>query len=120
MQSFLLGFLHCSQGEPPCQRDIESRFNIKHPTATGLLQRLEDKGFVEFRPDKYDGRLKRIVITEAGRAAAEQTKRRLDDMDRKLTSNLTAQELHELHRLLDRLVENARQSAGCRRQEGEQ
>lgn len=120
MQSFLLGYLLCNEGDPPCQRDIESKFNIKHPTATGLLQRLGDKGFVEFRPDRYDGRLKRIVITEAGKAAAQQTKRRLDDLDSRLTSNFTTQELSELHRLLDRLVENARLSAGCRRQEGEQ
>ena len=57
MQSFLLGYLNAAGGTPPCQQDIAERFNIKHPTATGLLSRLCEKGFVEFAADKYDGRL---------------------------------------------------------------
>lgn len=119
MQSFLLGFLYRNAGTPPCQRDIETRFNIKHPTATGLLQRLSDKGYVEFRPDRFDGRLKRIVITETGKMAAERTKSRLDALEDRLSRGFTQEELEALHGYLDRLVENAGQPAGCRRQEGE-
>lgn len=118
MQSFLLAYLRRSAGTPPCQHDIEERFNIKHPTATGLLARLCEKGYVEFTPDKYDRRLKRIVITEAGVNAAEQTKSRLDGMEERLTNNFSPEELSSLHALLDKLVENAK-TDGRRRQEGE-
>ncbi len=120
MQSFLLGYLLRNEADPPCQRDIETRFNIKHPTATGLLQRLGDKGFVEFKPDRYDGRLKRIVITKAGKAAAELTKSRLDRMETRLAAGFTREELLTLNALLDRVVANARAYDGSRRQEGEQ
>ncbi len=118
MQSFLLGYLSRQTGTPPCQHDIEERFNIKHPTATGLLARLCEKGYVSFASDEYDGRLKRIVITESGINAAERTKARLDDMEARLTSNFTPQELETLHALLDKLVSNAR-ADGRRRQEGD-
>ena len=120
MQSFLLGYLNAAGGTPPCQQDIAERFNITHPTATGLLSRLCEKGFVEFAADKYDGRLKRVVITQAGRDAAELTKARLDGMEEQLTSNFSPEELGTLHALLDKLVENAKKAGGrCRNKEGE-
>ncbi len=120
MQSFLLAYLRRNAGSPPCQHDIEERFNIKHPTATGLMARLCEKGYVEFAPDEFDRRLKRIIITEAGIKAAEQTKSRLDSMEVGLTAGFTRNDLVTLHALLDRLVENAKKAGGrSRRQEGE-
>ena len=120
MQSFLLSYLNALGGTPPCQHDITERFNIKHSTATGLLGRLCEKGFVEFAADEYDKRVKRVVITQAGRDAAEQTKARLDGMEERLTANFSPEELGTLHTLLDKLVENAKRSGGrCRSREGE-
>ena len=120
MQSFLLGYLRRNTGDPPCQHDIEVRFNIKHPTAAGLMARLGEKGYVDFAPDKYDRRLKRLILTDAGKKAAEQTKARLDLMEERLTRGFSQTELDALHGYLDRLVENAKLAAGCcRHQEGE-
>ncbi len=113
-QSFILGYLKDHTETRPCQRDIETEFNIKHPTATGLLGRLAEKGYVEFLPDEHDRRLKRIVITEAGAEAAEQTHSRLDQAEQSLVRDFSPQELAELHRLLDKLV----QSAGSQREGG--
>ncbi|MGM9521364.1 MAG: MarR family winged helix-turn-helix transcriptional regulator [Oscillospiraceae bacterium] len=118
-QSFLLGYLSRSRESLPCQHDIEVRFNIKHPTATGLLRRLEEKGFVEFKPDKFDRRLKRIAITPAGLEASELTKTGLDSAEAQITKNFTEEELKELHRLLDKLVCNARALRREVSQEGE-
>ncbi len=120
MQSFLLGYLSSHGDTPPCQHDIEKRFNIKHPTATGLLSRLCEKGYVEFAADRNDGRLKRIVITQAGRDAAEQTKSRLDGLDEWLSSSFTPEELTTFHGFLDRLVQKALASGDrCRDKEGD-
>lgn len=117
-QSFLLSYIGRLQDEPPCQHDIEVRFNIKHPTATGILNRLAEKGFVSFAPDAYDKRMKRIVITDAGRSAAEQTKACLDEMENRLISNFSDEEVAELHRLLDKLVANACPNC-CSKHEGD-
>ncbi len=120
VQSFLLGYLYNFCPSPPCQHDIEVRFNIKHPTATGLLTRLEEKGYVRFTPDKFDRRMKRIELTEEGESAARRTKSRLDELDERLERGFTPEELRTLHSLLDRVVENAKSSGGrCRHQEGE-
>ena len=75
---------------------------------------------MEFAADKFDRRLKRIVITKAGMDAAEQTKARLDGMEERLTAGFSPEELTALHALLDRLVENAKQAGGrCRDREGD-
>lgn len=119
-QSFLLGYLHCHEAQPPCQRDIEERFNIKHPTATGLLDRMAERGLVYFREDESDRRRKRILLTEKGAEAAQHTKDRLDELDARLSQGFTAEELSALNALLDRVVENAKTAGGkCRQQEGE-
>jgi DNA-binding MarR family transcriptional regulator len=107
-QSFVLSYLSRHRDPYPCQHDIEVRFNIKHPTATGILRRLSEKGFVEFRPDEYDKRLKRVVITDAGIDAVEHTRSSLDEAEAFLTSSLTPDETVELNRLLDKLVEKAK------------
>lgn len=105
-QSFLLAYLeHCDRS--PYQHDIEKQFNIKHPTATGILKRLAEKDYVTFIPDENDKRLKRIVITESGRNVSQSTKSSLDDLEATLSSALTEDEFKELNTLLDKLVVQA-------------
>ena len=65
-QGPILGYLSHSS-HPPCPRDIEQEFQLTHPTVSGLLSRLEQKGFVELRTDPEDRRIKRIYVLEKGR-----------------------------------------------------
>jgi len=46
------------------QRDIEKHLNVKNPTVTGLLKRLEAKGFIKRYVSDIDGRYKRIELTD--------------------------------------------------------
>ena len=49
-QGHIMGYL-AHRDQPPCSRDIEEAFRMSHPTVSGLLSRLEKKGFIEFRSD---------------------------------------------------------------------
>lgn len=69
-QGRIMGYLAMSP-EPPCAKDIEEKFHLSHPTVSGLLARLEKKGFIEFRPDEQDKRCKRIHILPKGEACNE-------------------------------------------------
>ena len=64
-QGHIMGYLS-HRKEPPCSRDIEDAFHLSHPTVSGLLSRLEKKGFIEFRPDENDRRCKRIYVLPKG------------------------------------------------------
>ena len=46
MQSYVLRYLHDRAGEVVYPKDIEQRFHLTHPTVSGLLARLEVKGFI--------------------------------------------------------------------------
>ena len=69
-QGHIMGYLAHSPN-PPCSRDIEEAFQLSHPTVSGLLSRLEKKGFIEFRPDEKDRRCKRIHMLPKGQACIE-------------------------------------------------
>ena len=64
MQSYVLRYLHEHRGEVVYPKDLEQRFHLTHPTVSGLLARLESKGFIVCTPDPDDRRCKRIAATE--------------------------------------------------------
>ena len=64
-QGHIMGYLS-HQDAPPCPRDIEDAFHLSHPTVSGLLSRLEQKGFIALRTDPNDRRCKRIYIQPKG------------------------------------------------------
>ena len=70
-QGQIIGFLSFRK-EPPCSRDIEDAFQLSHPTVSGLLSRMEKKGFLEFRADPADRRCKRIYLLPKERQEKKQ------------------------------------------------
>jgi DNA-binding MarR family transcriptional regulator len=47
--------------------DLAALEGITQPSATGLVNRLEERGWVERRADPSDGRASLVTITDAGR-----------------------------------------------------
>ncbi len=88
------------------QRDIEKHMHLSNPTVTGLLQRLEAKGFVTRAVSKTDGRNKEIRQTEACRALHAEMHKRLDAQNAQMVKGMTAEELAEFNRLLDLVMGN--------------
>lgn len=46
------------------QKDLENAEQVTHPTMTGIIKRLENKGFVKCTPSCADRRYKKISCTE--------------------------------------------------------
>ena len=46
------------------QKDIEKALSLKNPTVTGILKRLDEKGFILAVPSNQDKRCKNIYPTE--------------------------------------------------------
>ena len=65
-QGRILAFIAHSP-QPPCPRDMEEAFHLTHPTVSGLLSRLEKKGFIRIDPDPADRRCKRVSLDVKGR-----------------------------------------------------
>ncbi len=104
-QGPILGYLS-HRKTAPCARDIEEAFHLSHPTVSGILGRLEKKGFVEFRPDEADRRCKRIYILPKGRACNDLMHTTIHGIEEKLVEGFTEEEKAQFSALLDRAIAN--------------
>jgi len=105
-QSYILGYLASNRDKVIYQKDLEAEFNIKHPTITGILKRLTDKGFVQCIPDERDRRFKRVVATEKGCTVQLRARDHIRETERSLLTGLTDAERAELYRLLNKVLDN--------------
>ena len=53
-QCAVLDYLFVSSKDEVTQRDIEKALSLKNPTVTGLLKRLDEKGFILIVPSNKD------------------------------------------------------------------
>ena len=105
-QSFVLRYLWEHDSQVIYPKDIERRFNLTHPTVSGLLQRLEGKGFIVCEPDPDDRRYKRVTLTPPARECQQEICRHIHAMEQTMTNGMTDAEQAQLHSLLARLIEN--------------
>lgn len=104
-QGHIMGFL-AHRAEPPCSRDIEETFHLSHPTVSGLLSRLEKKGFIEFRTDENDHRCKRIYVLPKGRKCHEEMHRNIRETEERLVKDFTPEEQAQFIAFLERAITN--------------
>lgn len=104
-QGPILGYLS-RQKTPPCSRDIEEEFHLSHPTVSGLLSRLEKKGFIAFLPDEQDRRCKRIVLLDKGRQCNTQILQVILSNEARMLQNFTPEETALFTDFLRRAIVN--------------
>lgn len=88
------------------QRDIERHLHLSNPTVTGLLQRLEAKGFITRTVSETDGRNKQIKQTDACRMMHAEMHHRMDLRDQKMIEGLTEEDIVTLRRYLNIVLNN--------------
>ena len=117
-QARIVGFLIHSE-TPPCARDIEEAFQLTHPTVSGILSRLEQKGFIEFRPDENDRRCKRIYLLQKGLELDETMHKTILATEDTLVQDFTEEEKQQFADLLRRAIDNLGGSP-CKRKHKEE
>ena len=117
-QGHIMGFI-THREQPPCARDIEEAFHLSHPTVSGLLARLEKKGFIEFRPDEEDRRCKRIYVLPKGLELDETMHKTIHDTEEQLVRDFSEEEKAQFAHLLDRAIHNMGVSP-CKRKHKEE
>jgi len=118
-QGHVIGYIRCSK-EPPCARDIETVYGLSHATVSGILSRMESKGFIEVRPDPRDRRVKRIYLLDKGTACSKSIARHIEESERIMTEGFTEEELEQFRAYLSRATQNLERSVRenhCNREE---
>lgn len=104
-QGRIMGYL-AHQKTPPCARDIEETFQLSHPTVSGILSRLEKKGFIAFTADEEDRRCKRICIQPKGQELTALMERTILNTEHRLVQGFTPEEQAQFEALLERAILN--------------
>jgi len=107
VQSQALHFLSmASQDRDINQRDLERILRLRASTVNGVVERLEEKGYITRRPSAADGRCRLISLTAEGRHMVDTFQTALEETERVFCSDLTEAEQREMRRMLSRIIAN--------------
>lgn len=105
-QCAVLDYLFHTNKEEVNQRDVEKNLSLKNPTVTGILRRMEEKGFILSVPNDNDKRKKNIYLTEK----AYDIQRKMDadrrKLDKRLVIGMSKKEVDALSRALEKVLYN--------------
>ncbi|MGL6201210.1 MAG: MarR family winged helix-turn-helix transcriptional regulator [Lachnospiraceae bacterium] len=88
------------------QRDLENAEQVTHPTMTGVIKRLENKGFVKCVTSPTDKRYKKISCTEKSTGIHQKIAAQDEDVLSELCIGLTPNQTDEFIHLTDLILKN--------------
>ena len=106
VQSRMLVYLSCCGGRAVNQRDLEQELRLKPSTVNGIVNRLEEKGYIQRRTSPEDARCRLIVLTDTGQAAVDTFRAVLDHAGQQFAAGLSNDEAHMMREMLSRIIEN--------------
>ena len=86
------------------QKAIAEQMHIGPSSTSEFIDKLEQTGYIERRPDPDDGRATRIYLTEKGKARAYELEDERKERFANLFAALTEEEKEQLLALLDKLA----------------
>ena len=88
------------------QKDIESAFQMRRSTATGILQLMEQHGLLRREPVPQDGRLKRLVLTDKALALDARIKKKFRDTETLMRAGISEEDMDAWFRVCGRIRAN--------------
>lgn len=105
-QCEVLDYLFNCQKEEVNQKDIEKALSLRNPTVTGILRRLDEKGFILIVPNARDKRCKNVYLTEKAYDIQRRMEADRRKIDKNLTLGMTKKEIQALQRMLNKVLYN--------------
>ncbi len=84
-------------------KELEKELKLAQSTTTGIVSRLEQKGFVESYTDAKDRRVKLIKLTQAGKDCCHTAEENMCHAEEALLRGLTETERQIFKTMLDRV-----------------
>lgn len=102
----ILMYIYKHKDEEIYQKDIEKRFMLQNPTVTGILNRLEQKGFIMRVTSLRDARYKKILPTDKAIKMADQMQLHAKKMRERLIKNISEEEIKTVEIILEKMLNN--------------
>lgn len=105
VQAHVLLYLHCRGGQAS-QRELTGLRRVKPSTMNGVLDRLEEKGFVQRSISGDDARCRLVTLTPKGDAQQALFRQSFLEVEQVMTRGFTPEEKALLPSLLERVIQN--------------
>lgn len=86
------------------QRELEHYFKLSNPTVTGLMKRMEAKGFINRISNPEDGRSKYIQLTPKAKEVCSGVSLNMQTLEREMMQDLSPEEEELFHDMLMRVL----------------
>ncbi len=105
-QATVLKYLYETKKEYVNQKDIEDYLKLPNPTVTGLLKRLDEKGYVLVVPNMQDKRKKNVYLTEQAIDMQKKIDQSRKKMERAMVRGMKKNEVECLKKYLEKVLYN--------------
>ncbi|MGI5978157.1 MAG: MarR family winged helix-turn-helix transcriptional regulator [Oscillospiraceae bacterium] len=105
-QARVLSFLLDRRDTTTIQKDIETFFEIRHPTVIGILQRMEAKGLVVCSVDPNDKRQRIVSVTPSAVELQADIEKHRVESELRMTRGLSPEEVRTFKQLLYKVYKN--------------
>ncbi|MEE1031143.1 MAG: MarR family transcriptional regulator [Ruminococcus sp.] len=106
MHNWIACYLYENSDKDVFQKDLEAKFSIARSTASGILQLMEKKGFIERVSVERDARLKKIILTEKGVVFHKQNIQLTEEFEYLMKKGISQEELEIFFRVVRTMREN--------------
>ena len=104
-QSLVIHLLRLNGGQLS-QKALQDLMKVSHPTVVGLVQRLENNGYVKTEIDENDKRYKIVTLCDIADEFKKDMMRSKERFDKKMFQDLPQEKLDELYQILQKMYEN--------------
>lgn len=88
------------------QRELEAYYRLSNPTVTGLMKRMEAKGFIQREVSKEDGRFKHIMLTPKATEVVNDVQNNLARVEKSVVKGMSPEEQELFYDLLERALDS--------------
>ena len=106
IQGLVLDYLFRNREADAFQKDLEEYLEIKGSSVTSILDNLEKNGYVRREAVDYDGRLKKLAITEKAYAIEEDIVERVNGYMYSLFRGIPEEEREVFYSVLCKMIDN--------------
>lgn len=86
-------------------KSLAEKAHMDGSTLTGILDRMENSGFLERRPDPEDRRSLLVFLTEKAELIGPEIAKKADELEEKIRSQFSDKEFSNFIKVLDKLFE---------------
>lgn len=102
----IIGYLAENYDRDVFQKDIEKKFGITRSTASKVINLMEQKDLVKRQSVSYDGRLKKIVLTDKSRAISHLITEDMALVESIITEGFSPEEIDAMCDYIERMKKN--------------